>query len=73
LISTVAPAFSRAALIFSASFLPTPSLTFFWRALDEIFRFLQPEAGEQSDFNDDFELHLAGGQENDREPPFSAG
>jgi len=49
-------------LIFSASFLPT-----LWRALDKIFRFLQPKAREESDFPDDFDLHLAGGLENDRE------
>src|SRR5258706_10906079 len=36
-------------------------------ALDEILRFLQPEAREGSDFPDDFELHRAGVLENDRE------
>jgi hypothetical protein len=41
-----------------------------WRALDKIFRFLQPEAREESDFPEDFDLHPAGGLENNRKLAF---
>ena len=38
-----------------------------WRSLDEILRFLQPEARDRSDFPDHFDFHPANGLENDRE------
>jgi hypothetical protein len=38
-----------------------------WHAFNEILRFLQPEAREDSDFPDDLDLLLANGLENDRE------
>src|SRR5258708_26993914 len=44
-----------------------------WRTLDEILRFLQPEAREGSDFPDDLDLLLANNLENDRELGLSFG
>jgi hypothetical protein len=49
-------------LIFRYTFLDV-----LWRTLNEILRFLQPEACEDSDFPDHLEFLLANGLENDRE------
>ena len=65
--STLAPAFSSCALIFSASSLDDAFLDGLRRAFDQVLGFLEAEPGDRADFLDHFDLLVAGGGEDDRE------